>query len=395
MAIIYFVSFLMAILPMLMAAFFLLLVVPRKLVSVQLELQTLRTGDITGDTRRETSAGPARVTTISSIAGDGAPAKGEVFIGDVQDIDVLMAKYFSTATLIVPGLILTLFYLAGFLLCDAYVSLVFGGSSTSPLFVNSFVLGSRPELFAFLGVYLFNLGTMTRRVYLADMNEQVFWGAINRLLLSMGLAVVLSRWKLSNGLEQSTLFFSVGFLANIVLVYLLEKTLQLMNWSKPKRDDFALQMVRGINIWKEYRLEEEGIENVQNLATADLLDLAVRTHYSVRTLIDWIDQAVVLSRFSIDQIKKLSENAVAVSAIDLAAMSPEHRGNRDLSDELASVLGISKELMANTLNSLFEDRYVQELWRKWQSGNDQRLNESVGQLNSGLSATAVAAGDAT
>jgi hypothetical protein len=54
--------------------------------------------------------------------------------------------------------------------------------------------------------------------------------------------------------------------------------------------------VSGINLWIEYRLAEEGIENVQNLATADPITLAIHTHYNVRTLVDWIDQALLLHR---------------------------------------------------------------------------------------------------
>jgi len=40
--------------------------------------------------------------------------------------------------------------------------------------------------------------------------------------------------------------------------------------------------------------QEEGIENVENLASADVVALAVRTHYNLRTLVDWIDKAILL-----------------------------------------------------------------------------------------------------
>jgi len=384
MSIIYLVSLLLTLLPLLMAVFFLMLVVPRKLLVVQRDLETLRSGDITGESRRESSKGtPTIEPTRATLSGLPPPTAAASSIDGVRDIDDLMSEYFSTYTLIIPAVILTCLYAVAFLLCDTFVALVFGGGGKPLFFLKDFALASRPDLFSFLGVYLFNIGTMTRRVYLADMNEQVFWGAINRLLLSMGLAIVLSRWRRSAGLNESLIFFTVGFLANIVLQYILEKALQLLNVTKPKRDDLALQMVKGINIWKEYRLEEEGIESVQNLATADLLELAVRTHYSIRTLIDWIDQSVVLSRFSIDQIKKLSDQTVSISAIDLAASSPQYRGSTDVSDELATTLGVSKLLMANTLNSLFEDRYVRELWRKWQSGDDEKLEAGINQSKSG------------
>ena len=87
-----------------------------------------------------------------------------------------------------------------------------------------------------------------------------------------------------------------------------------MNVTKPSTEDLPLQMVKGINIWKAYRLEEEGIENVQNLATADVTELAVRTHYNFRTLIDWIDQSLLLVRLTSEQSKALSGQVAGASS---------------------------------------------------------------------------------
>jgi len=167
------------------------------------------------------------------------------------------------------------------------------------------------------------------------------------------------------------LYFSIGFLANIVLDWVLEKTLKLLDIGQPKQPELPLQMVRGINIWKEYRLEEESIENVQNLATADIVELVVRTHYNARTLIDWIDQAIILSRLTADQVKVLTSQATALSAIELAMAAPENNnGDRTFSDALASKLSIDPVLMAATLDRLYEDQYVRNLWELWQSGTE-------------------------
>ena len=214
---------------------------------------------------------------------------------------------------------------------------------------------------------------MVRRLYLADINEQVFWGAVNRLLLSMGLALVIMKGYPDG---SAPLYFSIGFLANIVLDWLLENALKLLGLGKPKQEDLSLQMVRGINIWKEYRLQEEGIENVQNLATADVVDLAVRTHYSARTLIDWIDQSIMLSRLTSDQVKALNSQAVAISAVDLSAGAPENNnGDRTYANTLAAKLSVDPELMAATLNRLYEDEYVRGLWELWQSGAESPVSK--------------------
>jgi hypothetical protein len=237
------------------------------------------------------------------------------------------------------------------------------------LFPKEFVEACVPLLYAFTGVYLFNLGTMIRRLYLADITEQVFWGGVNRLLLSLGLALVIMRGGGENwGAE---FYFTIGFLANIVLDWLLEKSLKLLNINQPKQDDLPLQMVKGINIWKAYRLEEEGVENVQNLSTADVVDLAMRTHYSARMLIDWIDQAIMLARLTSDQVKAMSSQAMAISAVELAAAAPaNNNGDKTFANALAAKLNVDPVLMAATLDRLYEDEYVRMLWELWQSGTE-------------------------
>ncbi len=53
-------------------------------------------------------------------------------------------------------------------------------------------------------------------------------------------------------------------------------------------------MIEGLTIWDEARLLEEGIENVQNLATANVTDLIINTRFNTNRLIDWIDQACLI-----------------------------------------------------------------------------------------------------
>jgi hypothetical protein len=86
-----------------------------------------------------------------------------------------MDKYFSAFTLSLPALLLSVLYVTGFIVCDSYIDLQYNHTGTLVLFPREFVLAMRPMLYAFAGVYLFNLGAMVRRVYLADLNEQVFW----------------------------------------------------------------------------------------------------------------------------------------------------------------------------------------------------------------------------
>jgi hypothetical protein len=55
--------------------------------------------------------------------------------------------------------------------------------------------------------------------------------------------------------------------------------------------DYPLNQLDGLNVWYEARLVEEGIEDMQNLATANLVDVILHTRVPVGRLVDWVDQA--------------------------------------------------------------------------------------------------------
>lgn len=52
----------------------------------------------------------------------------------------------------------------------------------------------------------------------------------------------------------------------------------------------------GLTVWHEARLEEEDVENIPNVATADLVDLFIDTRSAPERLIDWTDQATLFTQ---------------------------------------------------------------------------------------------------
>ena len=126
-------------------------------------------------------------------------------------------------------------------------------------------------------------------------------------------------------------------------------------------------MVDGITLWDEYRLEEEGIENVQNLATADLITLALKTHFNFRTLLDWVDQAVLIDRMDSKAIT-LREKGLISGAIDMAWASPSNaNGDMTIANLIGETVDVEPTFVALLMDSLYEDRYVRMLWTLWQS----------------------------
>jgi hypothetical protein len=57
------------------------------------------------------------------------------------------------------------------------------------------------------------------------------------------------------------------------------------------KKEYPLSQLDGLNVWYESRLLEEGIEDMQNLATVNLADAILHTRVPVGRLVDWVDQA--------------------------------------------------------------------------------------------------------
>ena len=59
------------------------------------------------------------------------------------------------------------------------------------------------------------------------------------------------------------------------------------------RTNHPLSDLDGLTVWYESRLLELGVEDAQNLATANLVDVLLHSRVPVARLIDWVDQAIL------------------------------------------------------------------------------------------------------
>jgi hypothetical protein len=226
-------------------------------------------------------------------------------------------------------------------------------------------------IYAALGAYIFNVGVMVRRAFLSDITEHVFWSAINRLLLSASLGLVFSKY-----FDFPYLFVGNAFVPRVLVSGIKGRVSaaaeQLSkSGTQDKTEELPLDLVQGIDIWKEQRLEEEGIESVENLATADVLTLAVKMHYPLRTLVDWIDQAILITRLP-GKLNVIRSAGLPVSAIEFAWMAPENTGGDQMAQLVAKTTGFEPPIAVTMMNSMYEDAYVNALWSLWQTDPEHR-----------------------
>lgn len=153
--------------------------------------------------------------------------------------------------------------------------------------------------FAFLGGFLWSSKEIVYRLINADLVPSVFYAIGVRIIVSCSVALVFffmlgslnDSW-VKSGLPWLALF--TGMLPDRVIDYLIERFKTYTYGRGINEATFALDKIEGMDVTHRERLAEENIHNAQNLATASLMQLIIRTPYEPRQILDWIGQAKLL-----------------------------------------------------------------------------------------------------
>jgi hypothetical protein len=149
--------------------------------------------------------------------------------------------------------------------------------------------------FAFLGAYAFLFQSLIRRFFQSDLKPSAYAAAVLRIVLVLLVMTALHQ-VLDGGSNwvEAAIAFVVGVFPIIALQALQRVAAASLRVVVPQlTPDYPLNQLDGLNIWYESRLVEEGIEDMQNLATANMVDVILHTRVPVGRLVDWIDQALL------------------------------------------------------------------------------------------------------
>ncbi len=147
--------------------------------------------------------------------------------------------------------------------------------------------------YAFLGAYAFIAQDLVRRFFQSDLRPSAYASALLRI--AFVLITMAAMLQLIGALApdvQATVAFVVGVFPLVALQALQRAASRVLQTVVPQvTPRYPLSDLDGVNIWYEARLVEEGIEDMQNLATANLVDVILHTRVPVGRLVDWLDQA--------------------------------------------------------------------------------------------------------
>jgi hypothetical protein len=153
--------------------------------------------------------------------------------------------------------------------------------------------------YAFLGSYAFVASMLIRRYFQSDLRPSAYASAVYRIafvLLIVATAHQVMQPEPVLGRAEIATVFIVGFFPLAALQALQHVASRALSLALPSlTSDYPLDQLDGFNVWYEARLAEEGVEDMQNLTTMNLVDVILHTRVPPGRLVDWADQAFLLT----------------------------------------------------------------------------------------------------
>jgi hypothetical protein len=243
--------------------------------------------------------------------------------------------------------------------------------------------------YTFLGAYLWTITYLIKRVSNFDLAPLSFLRTSAHIVVAAFVSAAV--WHTGEALLGSGqgwtvgLAFLIGWFPDLGMTYLITKYPSVkLKRVKPETielsEEIPLDCISGIDPFMKFRLAEFEIEDVQNLATINPLQLFVETSYGLYEVIDWVAQAQLI--LAVGAPKTLALRKINVRTIfdlekameqpllrklvleillqDSSKRSLEKNGGAALTDSDAS------DLLAAVIATIGDDLHVQRLRQIWE-----------------------------
>jgi hypothetical protein len=154
---------------------------------------------------------------------------------------------------------------------------------------------------AFFGGYIWSAQNIVRRLINCDLRPSVYYSVGLRIILASMVALVISMSLGSDGADilglrngLPAIAFLAGMFPERMVNFFVRQYRRFFDGEGSLDKALSLDNIEGISSQHRERLEEIGIDNAQNLASASITQLLIDTPFESRLLLDWIGQAKLL-----------------------------------------------------------------------------------------------------
>jgi hypothetical protein len=241
-----------------------------------------------------------------------------------------------------------------------------GGGSSSFAAATGLVVGA-----GFVGAYIWSINYLILRIANFDLSPLSFLSTSAHILLTVFVTWVLRQVVAAPAPEgiAVAVLLGIAFLSGLYPLLGLNVLIdRLPSWLRFKRDvpeagrigrSFPLDLVDGIDPSIKFRLNELDYGDVQNLATANPVELFVETPYSFGQIIDWMAQAQLLVELGPQRFLHARESGVRDIAAFLVLGSND--AGRVLLKPFLSVGGDHEEALEARIESVARKLHVRHL----------------------------------
>jgi hypothetical protein len=158
--------------------------------------------------------------------------------------------------------------------------------------------------FGFLGAYFYIISGLLRRYFQNDLRPGAYVSGLIRIVTVLILtAAVDQMWEEYTGATSSqpapglnVTAFLIGVFPAVAMQMLRRSVAKVTGFhsSQGLQPSFPLRQLDGVDVWTETRLLEVGIEDVQHIASANLVDVILGTNISADRIVSWVDEALLL-----------------------------------------------------------------------------------------------------
>jgi hypothetical protein len=252
------------------------------------------------------SSDPGSVLRKISSDQQGAPSPVTIFASETRLPIVLATVLMALGWLIAlpPWQILT------------SVTPGSGAPVSYPVWLEAFNPEKTPIHFAFLGAYFFSIQMLFRRYVRRDLRATAYVAVSLRIILAViGTWVAVTAVSVLQLKTSPDLLLVIGFVIGAfppVVWQVIQATLKKFGPTlvlPSLQSEIPLSDLDGLTVWHQSRLEEEDIENVPNMATADIVELMLNTRLAPDRIIDWVDQAILYTHLGPERQSKAPESS--------------------------------------------------------------------------------------